>query len=374
MVDFWSYYVPTKVIFGVGSVSQLKETVDVFGPDKILLVAGKQSMKKLGIIDKIVEDLKAYPVVILTGIGDSPKSEDVSKGVQLARKEECGLVLGIGGGSAIDLAKTIATLSQNSASVTECLSGKVGIANRGNPIIAIPTTAGTGSEVTQYASIIHEEKKISLNNDFLRPNVAILDPSLTATMPKFVTATTGLDALSQCIEAYWAKNHTPISDLIAVEGIKLIFENLLRTYEFPAEIEGRSNMLLASLFSGIAISVTKTTIVHSVSYPLTVHFNVPHGLACSLTLPLFVRYNSENDDGRILKMANCLGERTVEDFVLKIESLIQQLKLPNRLGEVGVKCEDIDLLVKEGFRSDRASNNPRVVTAETLRELLNSIS
>jgi len=371
----WNYYIPTKVVFGVGSFNKLAEVVGAFSPKKIVLVTGKQSMKKFGITDKILENLKDYPVAIYDDVGHSPITRNVEDGVQFLRKEEGDLVIGLGGGSAIDFAKATAVLLTNPGSVSEYLSAKREIMNRGIPVIAIPTTAGTGSEVTQYASIIHEDtkKKISLTHDYVRPNVALVEPALTATMPKFITAITGLDALSQCIEAYWSRNHTPICDIFALNGIKIISENLVNAYNFPDKIEFRNNMSLASLFSGIAISITKTTIVHSVSYPLTVHFNVPHGLACSLTLPSFIKYNSEVIEDRILDMAKAVNTETAEDFVQKIEEIIVNVKLPRRLNEVGVKSEDIDLIVKEGFRPDRARNNPREVTNEALRKILNSI-
>lgn len=375
MTNVWHYYIPTKIIFGVGSFNKLAEVVGAFSPKKIVLVTGKQSMKKFGIADKIIENLKGYPVAIYDNVEHNPTTRNVEDGIQFLRKEEGDLVIGLGGGSAIDFAKAIAVLLKNAGFVSEYLSTNRGIINRGIPVIAIPTTAGTGSEVTQYSSIIHEDtkKKISLTHDYVRPNVAIVEPTLTVTMPKFVTAITGLDALSQCIEAYWSRNHTPMNDIFALNGIKLISENLVNAYNFPDKIEFRSNMSLASLFSGIAISIATTTIVHSVSYPLTVHFNVPHGLACSLTLPSFIRYNSEVNEGRILDMAKAINTETVEDFIRKIKEIIVNVKLPRRLSEVGVKSEDIDLIVKEGFRPDRAGNNPREVTVDALREVLKSI-
>jgi len=371
----WSYYIPTKVVFGVGSFNKLAEVVGVFSPKKIVLVTGKQSMKKFGITNKIIKNLKGYPIAIYDNVEHNFTTRNVEDGIQFLRKEKADLVIGLGGGSAIDFAKATAVLLKNHGSGSEYLSAKREIMNKGIPVIAIPTTAGTGSEVTQYASIIHEDtkKKMSLTHDYIRPNVAIVEPTLTATMPKFITAITGLDALSQCIEAYWSRNHTPISDIFAMNGIKIISENLVNAYNFPDKIEFRSIMSLASLFSGIAISITKTTIVHSVSYPLTVHFNVPHGLACSLTLPAFIRYNSEVIEGRILDMSKAINTETIEDFVQKIEEIIVNVKLPIRLSEVGVKSEDIDLIVKEGFRPDRAGNNPREVTNEALRKILNSI-
>jgi phosphonate metabolism-associated iron-containing alcohol dehydrogenase len=375
MAATWNYYIPTKVIFGVGSLDTLAEVVGAFGPKKIILVTGKQSMKKSGIARTVVENLKSYPVAVYDDVEHNPTTRNIENGLRFLEKEKGDLVIGLGGGSVIDFAKAIAVLSKNSGSVFEYLSSNREIVNRGIPLIAIPTTAGTGSEVTQYASIINEDtkKKISLTHDYVRPNVAIVDPSLTVTMPKSVTAITGLDALSQCIEAYWSRNHTPVSDVFALNGIKLISENITNAYNFPDEIDARSNMSLASLFSGIAISIAATTIVHSVSYPLTVRFKVPHGLACSLTLPLFIKYNSEVSESRVLGMARAINAETVEDFIQKIEEIIVNVKLPRKLREVGVNSEDIDLIVEEGFRPDRAGNNPREVTVETLREIFKRI-
>jgi phosphonate metabolism-associated iron-containing alcohol dehydrogenase len=373
--DYWSYSLPTKIVFGTGSINKVPEIVSPFSPEKIILVTGSQSMKKFGFCDKILERLKTHRIVVYDGVSHNPTSTDIEEGARFLRKEKCDLVIGLGGGSVIDFAKAAAVFSKNLISVSDYLSGKIEIANVGIPVIAIPTTAGTGSEVTQYASIIQRDakKKISLTHEFLRPTVAMLDPSLTLTMPAFIAATTGLDALSQCIEAYWSKNHTPISDVFALKGLKLILKSLVETFDSPDKIDSKSDMLLGSLFSGLAISVAKTTIVHSVSYPLTVHFGVPHGLACSLTLPSFIRYNSMTDEGRILNMVNAVGFDTIEDFSVKIKDMINKLKLPTKLSEVGIGRGNIELIVEEGFRPDRAANNPREVTTDNLREILNSI-
>jgi len=371
----WSHYNPTKVFFGRGCLDKVKNIVEFFRPKKIMLVTGKKSMKKLGITDKIVNYLENYEVILYDEVKQNPDTAIVKNGIRLLKKEKCDLVIGLGGGSVIDAAKAISILAKNRGPVEEYLYGNKKIVRKGHPLIAIPTTAGTGSEVTRYASIIDEKRKLklSLTHEYIHPDIAIVDPTLTITLPKFLTAITGLDALSQCIEAYWSKNHTPISDLFALKGIELIFRNLVKAYNYPENIEFREKMALASMFSGMAIDIAKTTIVHSVSYPLTVHFEVPHGLACSLTLPSFMKHNSKAVEDRILDISRVIGVETVRECIEKIEEIISKLRVPRRLSEVGIRKKDIDIIVKEGFRPDRAGNNPRKVTKKDLRDILEEL-
>ncbi len=374
-MEVWSYHIPTKVIFGKDCLEKITNIVEPFKPNRIMLVTGRKSMKKLGVTDRIIGYLKNCRVVVYNKVEQNPDVTTVENGIRFLKDEKCDLVIGLGGGSAIDTAKAVCVLSKNQGPVDEYLCGKTKIVGRGVPLIAIPTTAGTGTEVTQYASIIDETKKrkLSLSHEYVHPSIAIVDPTLTVTMPKFVTATTGLDALSQCIEAYWAKDHTPISDIFALNGIALIFNNLVNAFDHAESIAFRGKMALAALFSGIAISITKTTIVHSVSYPLTMHFKISHGLACALTLPSFIRYNSKVVRQRICNIAQTIGAEDVEGLVRKTEGLISSLEVPKRLGDVGVRRRDIELIVSEGFRPDRAGNNPRKVTKEDLRAILEGL-
>jgi len=372
-MEFWSYHNPTKIFFGRGCLNKITNLVEgCFESQKIMLVTGKRSMKKSGITDKLIKYLKKYEVAIYDGVKQNPNISVVENGIRFLKREKCDLVIGLGGGSVLDTAKAIALLAKNPGSVDEYLSNSMKIEKKGVPLIAIPTTAGTGSEVTRYASIIDDKRKLklSLTHEYIHPDIAIVDPTLTITMPKFLTAITGLDALSQCIEAYWSRNRTPISDLFALKGIELIFRNLVKAYNSPKNIDVREKMSLASLFSGIAIDIAKTTIVHSVSYPLTVYFNVPHGLACSFTLPFFIEFNSKVSEDRILDIARILGVYSVDECIRKIEELILKLEVPRRLRELGIQKKDIEIIVQKGFRPDRAINNPRKVTKKDLRVLL----
>jgi len=374
-MQIWSYYLPTKVIFGRGCSERISGIVDLFKPKRVMLVTGTKSMRESGVTDRFINCLKNFQVIVYDKVAGNPTVGIVEDGIQFLMDEECDLVLGLGGGSVIDTAKAISILANNLGPIDEYISNSREIVNRRLPLIAISTTAGTGSEVTQYASIIDEKRKrkISLTHEYIYPDAAIVDPILTVTMPKFVTATTGLDALSQCIEAYWSKLHTPISDIFAIKGIELIFQNLVKAFNYPENIESREKMALASLFSGIAISMAKTTIVHSVSYPLTVHFKIPHGLACSLTLPSFIKYNSKIIKYQISNIAKMIHVNTAEEVVKKVEKLISDVELPNRLSHVGIKKEDIEVIVKEGFRPDRSENNPRKVREDDLKEILENI-
>ena len=371
----WSYYNPTKVFFGRGCLKKVKNAVDFFRPKKVMLVTGKRSMKKLGITDRIIGYLEDYDVILYNEAKQNPDTNTVKRGIRLLKKEKCDLVIGLGGGSAIDTAKAISILAKNNGPIEEYLYGHREIIRNGYPVIAIPTTAGTGSEVTRYASIVDEKRKLklSLTHEYIHPNIAIVDPTLTITLPKFLTAITGLDALSQCIEAYWSKNHTPISDIFALKGIELISKNLVNAYNYPENIEFREKMALASMFSGMAIDVAKTTIVHSVSYPLTVHFGVPHGLACSLTLTSFMKYNSKVAEDRILEISRILNLGSIEECIEKIEEIILKLKVPRKLSEVGIQKKDIETIVEKGFRPDRAINNPRKVTKKDLKIILEEL-
>jgi alcohol dehydrogenase len=367
----WDFYLPTRVIFGVGSLCKIKETTDAYKPKRILLVTGKRSVKESGISEQIYSYLQGYDIAVFDGVEGNPKTKTIKDGVEFLKANESDLVIGLGGGSAMDSAKALSVLAQNSGAIQDYLTGKLKITKKGVTLFAVPTVAGTGSEVTPYASITTEEKKKkSLAHPYICPAEAIVDPALTVTTPKDVTATGGMDALSQCIEAYWSKGHTPISDAFALSGAELVFNNLADAFGAPENVNYREKMSLGSLFSGVAIGISRTTIVHAVSYPLTVHFGIPHGLACALTLPSFIRYNAQESNGRIEELARKLGAATPEDLAKKVTALMNTLKLPSKLSAFGVREADIDLIIKEGFRPDRAGNNPRNVSANDLKELL----
>jgi len=361
---------PTKVLFGVDCIKKIGDLIREFDPRKILIVSGQKTIERHN-FKSYLEDYKfaVYRVKPRVTV------QAVESGLNFFKKNNADLIIGFGGGSAIDTGKAIAILSKNTGSVRDYLFKKEAIKNNGLPFIAIPTTSGTGSEVTRYASIIDEKnkEKKSLSHEFLCPDATLVDPKFILTLPPRITAITGMDALSQGMEAYWSVNASLESDVYALSCIKLAFENLEKAYHNPENIKFRERMSKASLLSGVAITHTRTTIVHSVSYPITTYFNVPHGLACSLTLPYFMEFNSEAAPEKILKISQIMGAKNVSEGTMKLKHLIAAIGLETRLSELGVKKEDVEIIIKKGFRPDRAERNPRKVTEVDLREILMKI-
>lgn len=369
----WEFYSPTKVIFGVDTLKSLGSVVKTCKVKKVFLVTGKKSMKKIGVTDMVLNDyLNGYEVCVYDKVSPNPTTRDIDRGLDFFKNEHPDILVAIGGGSSIDSAKAISILANNTGSVDAYLWNQKRIENKGLPLIAVPTTSGSGSEVTPFASIVDENKraKRSLHHDYIYPDVAIVDPKLTVSMPKNLTAITGMDALSHAVEAYWSKWAQPITDECALKSIKLIYDNLMNAWGNPNNIEARKNMSLASLLAGRAISGTKTTICHSVSYPITVYYNVPHGLACSLTLPYFMEYNSTVVRQRVERISEAMEGRNIDEGITNLKRFIKNLNLPNRLSGLGIKESDIQIIIKNGFRPDRAGNNPRAVTEDDLRRIL----
>jgi alcohol dehydrogenase len=285
-------------------------------------------------------------------------------------------VIAIGGGSVLDCGKALALmLTQDHINIESCLTQKADFKSPPIPCIALPTTSGTGSEVTPYASIESSNKqKISLSHPWIYPKIALIDPEMTHSMPQYLTACTGLDALSQAIESFWAKAHNASSDAHALKAIPIIVKDLEKAFNSPNNYDARYGMSVASMEAGLAIAQTKTTAVHSVSYPITSYFGVPHGHACALTLASFIEYNEpaiESDRAKLLW--NALSVTNAKDAADFVRKLLQKVKLEQSFKALGIDENKIETIVQNGFRPDRVKNNPRELTQEHLRSMLKSL-
>ena len=384
-----TYYIPTQIHFGHNSLNDLRSIVNGYDTKKIFLITGKNFVKESGLQDRVLNLLAGGPkVFIYDQVSPIPRLEAVNNAVNEAKGYQPDLIIGFGGGSVLDTSKIVSIMLKNPGKILDYHSNKE-IKNKGVNLIAIPTTAGTGSEVTPFAAFYYNNRKKSfgkLGDYLVYPNHAIVDPELTFTMPKELTASTGLDALSQALESYWSINSNSLSDTHAIRAMKLVLENLDYAYERPDDEEARFNMSIASLEAGLAFSHTATTAPHSVSYPMTAHFNLSHGFACALTLPEFLLYNydikeqdcSDKRGDKFVKkhveglVYSDLGFTSINHFYEGIRKLMRKINAPLTLTEAGI--DNIEVILNEGFSPERMENNPRKVTREALKEILEKIN
>jgi alcohol dehydrogenase class IV len=320
--------------------------------------------------------LRAYQVQIHPLVAPDPTTESVQAFVDDVLSASPDWIIAIGGGSVLDTAKAAALVASNGEKVSDHVNGAQQITQPGIPLIAVPTTSGSGSEVTPYASITDtkESRKISLSHDYLFPRFAVLDPSLTLSLPPRQTAISGMDALSHAIEGYWSNRATPATDALALSAARLMMDQLPKAKSSPGDLVSRQLAMEGSMLAGMTISNARTTAVHAISYPITVFYGVPHGLACSLLLPSMIRFNSggmtADKEQRLLDVLNV---ESMGQIAESVERLQIQLELPNRLGEVGIGKGEIGKIVENGYRPDRMANNPKVISAGQLTEMLENI-
>lgn len=375
-----------KEYLGYNSIRNICSILSKHGPKKIFLVSGKASYVGSGAKAILDRFLKKYSVYHFNDFNPNPKAEDIVKGISLFNKTKCDLVIAVGGGSVIDAAKSINLLAANKGNPIGYVLKRRRIEAKGKPLIAIPTTSGSGSEATMFAVVYIAKTKYSLEHEFMLPDYAIVDPQFTLNLPKAITASTGMDALCQAIESYWSVNSTDESKRYAKKAIKIAIKNLEKAVNSPSK-KSRDAMSKAAHLAGKAINISKTTACHAISYPITSYFKVSHGHAVALTLPLMLAYNSsvkENDllDKRgidhvrnvIDEIIGIIGAKNPEDAGKIISDLMEKIGLKTRLSDLGIKREnDINLIIKNGFNPDRVKNNPRLLTEAALRVILDSL-
>jgi len=344
-------------------------------PNQKVLIATSQS--SLVRAEELKKDMVAdHRVGLLPIIGADPTVVSVQVITDGIAAESPNWIIAMGGGSVLDTAKAAAVAATNGGDVESLVRGTHQIDHPGIPLIAIPTTSGSGSEVTPYASItdVDESKKISLSHDFLFPRFALLDPSLTLTLSHRQTAISGMDALCHAIEGYWSKRATPATDALALGAARLLLDQLPETRRDPQNLGARRLTMEGSMLAGLTISNARTTAVHAISYPMTVSYGVPHGLACSLVLPSMMRFNaSAMAAEKEQTLLHNLGAKSMDHLAESVEQLQTQLELPVTLNAIGIGPGEISMIVKNGYRPDRMSNNPRQISSQQLTSLLENL-
>jgi alcohol dehydrogenase len=371
---------------GYDSIKSLQSILEGLAAKKVFLVMEEVSYWASGARDHIESLSSSYNIKTHSGFSVNPNIEDLEAGIQVFNHADADVVIALGGGSVIDMAKMINFFGCNKCDPRAYLAGKKKCAGENKPLIAVPTTSGTGSEATHFAVLYVDHVKHSIADSKILPDVAIIDPGLTMSMPAGLTAITGMDALSQAIESYWCVNSNDESKAYAREAIALTMGNLATAVNNPTEV-ARLSMSKAAHLAGKAINITKTTAPHAISYPLTSFFSIPHGHAVALTLPAMLEYNASVTGRSVLdcrghtyvldtvkEIAGMLGQKDVAGGKRALEALMDSIGLERRLSALGLQSgEDIQKIVTMGFNPDRVKNNPRQLTEESLRELLISI-
>jgi len=374
-----------KIFLGYDSYKKLYDVLEKFSPKKIFLVTGKKSYFLSGAKNLLSEFINKYNYFRFYDFETNPKLKDLINGINIFNREKCDIIIGVGGGTVMDIAKSISILATQKGDLEEFIKGEISLKERQIPSIMIPTTAGTGSESTHFSVIYINKTKYSLAHNSLLPDFVILDPVFTENLPPYITACTSMDALCQAIESFWSTNSTEESRTYSKQAIELIMTNIIKNVNNP-DRASREKMLIASNLAGKAINIAKTTAAHSISYSLTSYFNIPHGHAVALTLPYFIEFNSnvssenlqdsrgvEFIKDRMSELFTILKVETADKAKEKIINIMKYINLETRLSKLGINRNDIDIIIKNGFNIQRMKNNPRLVTKKDLQNLLEKI-
>ncbi len=372
MENQFDFFMPTKVCFEAG----ISKKIDKYIKGENILIISDPFLYQSGVAKQIGDSMSGKKVAYFSEVEPNPSCESVDKAAEVARSINADCVIGLGGGSALDVSKIVSCLVTNEGSIYDYYSGgSKTLTKRQTTLICIPTTAGTGSEVTNVGVFTNKKAGIKMpmvTNEFW-PDYSVIDSELTYTLPAAVTASTGMDAFCHAIEAYWNKASQPICDMLAMGAMKLILENIRTAYSQPSNKDARAAMIKASLIAGIAFSQTRTTGIHALSFPLTTEFGANHGTACSITLPAFIKISGEQAKDKMQELIKFLGFQSIYEFAYGIEELMESMKMPIRLHEIGVKEADLEHITEVGLGAAIIQLTPAVMNKETVYKLLKSI-
>lgn len=364
----WTYRQPVDIHFGSGILAYLGKAVEKIGGTRGLLVTS-HSFRDLA------QDLKNDPsnriVVIYHGVRPNPELTFVEACDTLVRTHQLDFIIALGGGSVLDCAKATAAVSAGQYPIRHYFGTSHPLPDKGIPVIAIPTTAGTGSEVTSVSVLSDGERKLPLSADSLTAQIVLIDPELTRTASPRLTAVTGMDALCHAIEGFISVHHQPICDTLAVHAASLILNHLERAVACGDDRTARTALAEASVTAGLAFARTKTTGPHACSYPLTAQYGIPHGEACGLTLDWFIRVDA--DIPRVQNLANRLGFESPIALAQHIFQLKQAIHLRTDLKDFSLTEQQIHQLARDS-QHPNLRNNPKTITEELLIQLYTELA
>lgn len=377
---FQDFCMPSNIRVGVGAFSTLLDEVQKLKVSKIAVVSDK-GLERAGVVQKVIDLLEpmSIPIVTFTEIAGEPTFRLVREATFQLRKEKCDLIIGIGGGSALDVAKTVAALLDK-PELTPYLSGAERIESRTIPCILLPTTSGTGSEVTMNAIFGDEEKELKrgIVSPDLLPDVAIVDPELTLSCPPRVTAASGVDAFTHAIESYVAVKATPLTKIYAEKAMKLFPSHIVRSVHNGKDLEARTGMSWVSVLAGVSLANAGVGAVHALAYPLGGKYHIEHGVANALLMPYVFNVTGTTCMEQMVEVAEFLKigdfkanpHDALDAVVNYLYKLLKQLDLPYSLAELGVSEESLPQLAHQASQIDRLlSNTPYRLSEQKILQI-----
>ena len=375
----------TTVYQEKGAIGKIAEILEHEKPSSILLFRGNDSYETCGAKALIEPYLKKYNFSEIKGFKTKSTIEDVQRASNKIAETNADFILAVGGGAVLDSAKAASILHKENGTIESYIKGEKKFKGKNLISLLIPTTSGTGAEITPFAVVYIGNTKYSLSHSSMIPKYILLDPELTYSLSPKLTAETGCDALAQAIESFWAKNATEESKQYSRKAIPLISNNLETAVNLPSP-ESRKNMLFGAHLAGKAIAISKTTAAHSLSYSFTASHDIPHGHAVFLTLPYFFpineAVNKDNiQEGLSVKYVQetmqelffMLGVKQGKQAQEKLFRLMDSIHLKRKISELGIKEEDLQTIVEKGFSNQRAINNPVIITKKMVLRILKDI-
>ena len=365
MANEFIYAQPVKIWFGEGKFAQLSAILEELRIERAVLVCGRHFAPDA---QAMMASDKRF-VALFSQVEQNPQLSGIEETVRLCRAHDAQAVIGIGGGSSMDTAKFAAAVAPNEGEALDYYEGRRSFDAKSRlAILAVPTTAGTGSEVTQVSVVSHGKEKKTINNPAFMPSAAIVDPLLSIGVPPRTTMCTGLDAMAHALEGYWSKNHQPIPDLTAIQAVRLILENLEKAFRHGDDREARGNMALAALMGGLSFALPKTAASHACSYPLSEDYHLPHGEACAFTLDSLVKINA---DERLEYLCRAVGLSGTDELAARIRAFKEMAGLRTKLGDLGEV--DMDKLCRDCAAHPLMNNNPVKLDEKALRAMFEAL-
>ena len=354
----WQYVQPVEILFRRGGFSRLGELCAQRNYRRGVLVCDPYFVES-GKARSAVEASGGRLAAVFSGVTPNPRTREVDECAALMRRTGADFAVALGGGSAIDCAKAACAIAPGKLSTAQAHTGGAILPDAALPLVAVPTTAGTGSEVTGVAVLTDEEKgvKAPLGHRNLYPALALIDAELTVSLPPAVTAATGLDALSHALEAFWSKNHQPVCDALALAAARLCFEWLPRAYAHGDDIKAREKMCEASVLAGLAFALPKTAAAHAISFPLTNRYGLPHGEACAFTLDALCEINAQAEGGRLEGFARQLGFESAAAMGARIAAMKREMGMRCTLAQAGIPMGELPELARLS-QHPNLDNNP----------------